>query len=272
MFFETSSGSYTADLLRPIDISIALDFGGQQPSCYGASPANAEALRMENFVGDVREGGSCNCETYQLTPHCNGTHTECVGHITLQRLSVRDMITDAFVPSTLVSIAPTAASESRESYSPPKERADQMITREAIERVLKSADRSFLKGLVIRTLPSTGAKRARNYARQPAPFFSLEAMQYIVEKNVRHLVVDVPSVDRASDEGKLSCHHIYWEMAHGTHANYPPSAAGKSITELAFIPENVADGRYMLNLQIAPFAADAAPSRPLLFPIEGKNG
>ena len=40
------------------------------------------------FIGDTRMGGPCNFETYSITPHCNGTHTECVGHITNERVSI----------------------------------------------------------------------------------------------------------------------------------------------------------------------------------------
>jgi hypothetical protein len=36
---------------------------------------------------------------------------------------------------------------------------------------------------------------------------------------------------------------------------------------LAFIDDAIADGHYLLNLQVAPFVADAAPSRPILLPL-----
>ena len=44
-------------------------------------------------------------------------------------------------------------------------------------------------------------------------------------------------------------------------------AVSKTITEMVFIPDEVEDGDYLLNLQIAPFFADAAPSRPILYKI-----
>jgi arylformamidase len=40
-----------------------------------------------------------------------------------------------------------------------------------------------------------------------------------------------------------------------------------TVTELAFIDDSIADGQYLLNLQVAPFVADAAPSRPILLPL-----
>ena len=36
---------------------------------------------------------------------------------------------------------------------------------------------------------------------------------------------------------------------------------------MVFIPDEVEDGDYLLNLQIAPFFADVAPSRPILYKI-----
>ena len=40
-----------------------------------------------------------------------------------------------------------------------------------------------------------------------------------------------------------------------------------TVTELAYVPDDVLDGCYLLNLQVAPFVADAAPSRPVLYPL-----
>ena len=43
-----------------------------------------------------------------------------------------------------------------------------------------------------------------------------------------------------------------------------------SITELAWIAPEIPDGLYLLDLQLPPFLADAAPSRPLLFPVHAE--
>ncbi len=44
--------------------------------------------------------------------------------------------------------------------------------------------------------------------------------------------------------------------------------SSSTITELIYVPDHVPDGEYLLNLQIAPFNADASPSRPIIFPID----
>src|SRR6187401_2246096 len=92
------------DFKDPIDISIPLRFGGPQPNAYGVEPASAKACEYGELVGDTRRGGSCNFEKYTFIPHCNGTHTECVGHITNERISVLDCLKDAFMQAHLVSV------------------------------------------------------------------------------------------------------------------------------------------------------------------------
>ena len=89
-------------------------------------------------------------------------------------------------------------------------------------------------------------------------------MKYIVELGIKHLLVDTPSVDRLFDEGVLSAHNIFWETKE---KKLNLNALNKTITEMIFVPDNIKDGKYLLNLQFAPFVADAAPSRPILYKI-----
>ena len=51
-------------------------------------------------------------------------------------------------------------------------------------------------------------------------------------------------------------------------ASEDASRGDATITEMIFVPDEVADGIYALSLQVAPFVADAAPSRPLLFALD----
>src|SRR5690606_8287709 len=95
-----------ADAQRAHDLSIPLAFDAPQPSFFGAAAASARPLVAGSFIGEVRSGGSCNCATYTSTPHCNGTHTECVGHLTHERVSLRDVGLPAYVVARLVTLAP----------------------------------------------------------------------------------------------------------------------------------------------------------------------
>src|SRR3954465_7746792 len=92
-----------------IDISIPLRFNGPQPNAFGVEPASSTACQYGDLVGDTRRGGSCNFEQITLIPHCNGTHTECVGHITNERISIRGCLVDVFISAGLISVEPTRA-------------------------------------------------------------------------------------------------------------------------------------------------------------------
>ena len=268
---------YRVDLSRPIDISIPLRFNGPQPNAYGVAPATSIPCAAGELVGDTRQGGSCNFEQYTFIPHCNGTHTECVGHITHERISVRDCLTDVMIPAMLISVDPSAASETNESYSTPMHSNDPVMTRIAIERALfqsrvaqqesepGAVATGVVSALIVRSLPNDEAKLTRQYLNDIPPYFTTEAMQYIVESSFEHLLVDLPSIDRLYDEGKLSNHRVFWNVEQGSFEINGSSRLSSTITEFIYVPNDVEDGRYLLNLQIAPLAADASPSRPILF-------
>jgi arylformamidase len=264
---KLESGSYNINTDEPIDISIPLIFGSKQPNSYNADKASSKACETGDFIGDTRRGGSCNFEEVKLIPHCNGTHTECVGHISDERISVYDTLKDVFIPATLITVKPSRSSDTTDSYNPPKDEKDLLITRKSIEDSLGKFNKDFLNGLIIRTLPNDDSKKSKRYMDSPPPFFSIEAMEYISELGIQHLLVDIPSVDRTFDEGKLSVHHIYWKVKQGSHKVDKNNHSPNTITEMVYITNKIEDGLYLLNLQIAPFVSDAAPSRPVIFRI-----
>ncbi len=259
--------TYVVDLAGGFDLSIPLDFHGPQPNAYGVPRAEAHAYEDGGFIGDVRRGGGCNFEEYRLIPHCHGTHTEGAGHLAARRISVHAILGGGTIPATLVTLAPEDALTSGEAYDPAPAPGDRFLTRASLETALEDADPAFLEALVIRTLPNDPDKRFRDYMREPPPFLSLDAMRFVVGLGVRHLLLDLPSVDRAFDEGKLSAHHVFWDVPQGSHEVDEHRFSRNTITEMIYVDDAIPDGRYLLSLQIAPFVADAAPSRPWLFPL-----
>src|SRR4030095_3138906 len=215
--FAVNKHLFEADSDKPIDISIPLRFNGEQPNIYDADKATAEACEMGTFIGDTRRGESCNFDEYKLIAHCNGTHTECVGHISDERLSVQKILGDVFIPSVLISVAPENARDTKDTYSPEKKTEDKLITQKSLKHALGRKDEGFLQGVIIRTLPNDDSKKNRRYMKKQPPYFSIEAMKYISELGVKHLLLDIPSVDRTYDEGKLSAHHIFWNVPQGSH-------------------------------------------------------
>ena len=157
--------------------------------------------------------------------------------------------------------------KANETYPVELNENDKLITKKLLENALQNVDENFLEGLIVRTLPNDESKLAREYLNEIPPFFSLEAIRFIRENNVRHLLCDLPSIDRIFDEGKLANHRTFWNIERGKFETNENSFLENTITELAFIPEKIKDGKYILNLQIAAFASDASPSRPVLFEI-----
>lgn len=265
--FKLRNKIYNIDLSRPLPVSINLDFYGDQPNTYDVEKATAKAYETSGFIGDTRKGGGCNFEEYKIIPHCNGTHTECIGHISFERIYINDILKSAFLPCTLISVFPEPAFKSQDHYIPEKNENDFLISKKSLEEKLIAADDDFLEALIIRTLPNDMTKISRQYMKVHPPFFSMDAMKFISEKNVRHLITDLPSVDRTFDEGKLTAHHIFWETELESHDIDRYNHSVKTITEMVYVPDYVQDGFYFVNIQIPDFNSDAAPSRVLLYEI-----
>jgi arylformamidase len=268
--FTAGGQRWRADLGQAAGIAIALDFSGQQPSFFNAPPATAEPLRAGAFTGDIAAGGSCRCATHTLTPHCNGTHTESVGHVVQEPVSIHAIAPDALLIARVISVAPVTADPDLAISYPAAQAGDRMITAAQLAKAASGTRAAECTALVVRTLPNTRDKQTRRYEPvvQMPPYFSLDAMQWIVAQGYSHLVVDLPSVDRAADDGRLSCHRIFWGLPQGSVALADARRANATITELAFIADEIADGLYLLNLQLAAFVSDASPSRPILYPLK----
>ena len=255
------------DTANPVSLALELDFEAAQPRHFGAPPASARPFEVGGFKGAVARGASCNCEVLTLIPHCNGTHTECVGHLTRERLDVSRIAPYGFVPALLVSLEPQPAADTAESSAPAPQLGDLLITRRALEEEWPAELPFTPRALIIRTRPNSADKRSRDYGEELAPYLSQPAAQLLVERGIRHLVVDVPSIDRAHDEGVLTAHRIFFGLPAGSTELARAARANSTITELAFVPEGLRDGAYLLELQLPALGGDAVPSRPLLYPL-----
>lgn len=277
---QINNQTFQINLEKPLLIAIPLDFYGVQPNAYDVERAKSKPCEAGEIVGDTRRGGSCNFEQITLIPHCNGTHTECVGHITNERIFVHDCLKDAFILAVLVSIEAESANNSQETYSIKLHENDFLITRRAIKAAMTNVGSPISdfrninvpKALIVRTLPNGNDKLTKTYLEEIPPFFTTEAMEFIREIGFNHLLCDLPSIDRIFDEGKLSNHRIFWNVEQGAFDVSANSFKQNTITELIYVPNEIADGNYLLNLQIAPFAADASPSRPVLFALQKESG
>ncbi len=236
------------DLDHPLSLAIPLRFDGPQPNFFGAPRAAARPLMS----------GGCNVAEITFVPHCNGTHTETAGHILDADTPVFDALAQSLMPALLISVAPVA------------DAGDRVIPRDALAAALTGVVPEEQIALIIRTLPNDAAKQTMVYDDDdPPPFFTEEAMRYLADRAIMHLLVDLPSIDRMRDAGRLANHRIFWRVAAGARDAAPDTRLERTITEMIFVADDIADGLYLLNLQAPAFATHAAPSRPVIYPLIG---
>jgi len=266
--FTTCGRSWQADLSSPVDLAIPLQFPGPQPRFFAEGPAVAEPLRAGSYTGEVASGASCNCGVYTLAPHCHGTHTECVGHLTDDATQVSDLTPVAPALALLVTVSPEPLGAAAGESTGRHDEADLVLSRASLAAAAERWMGDPWTALVVRTRPNDPAKRARTYAGDcPAPYFTPDAMRWVVARDVVSLVVDLPSLDRADDGGTLAAHRLFWGLPPGARDARQARRRRALVTELAYVPEAAPDGLYLLELHVPAFGADAAPSRPVLYPV-----
>jgi hypothetical protein len=64
---------------------------------------------------------------------------------------------------------------------------------------------------------------------------------------------------------------LFWNIPAGGHELAPDSRTDRTVTEMAFADDAIPDGLYLLSLQAPSFITDAAPSRPVLYPLIEAN-
>lgn len=260
-------GEVHIDLARPVSLALTLNFDGPQPRHFGAPRAVARPFEAPGFSGAVASGASCNCEVITLVPHCQGTHTEGVGHLTREKLDAYRVVPAGLVPAVLLSVTPEAAAISGESTVPAPAAGDRLVSARAIGQAWPGGVPFAARALVIRTLPNTPDKAARDYTLASPPYLSREGAQLLVSRGILHLIVDVPSLDRTHDDGRLTAHRIFFGLPPGSAQLGDATRPDATVTEFAFVPDALPDGAYLLELQVPALAGDAVPSRPLLYSL-----
>ena len=255
---KATINNFEIDLSKPIDISIPITNDEQNPIAWYQNAPEINPVVMGDWIGKVSEGkSSTNFNNLFFNPHAHGTHTECLGHITKEFYSVNQCLKQFFFWAILISVQPEKVGE------------DLVISKSQIEKALQSVQNSEIKSeaIVIRTLPNEVSKKSLKYSNTNPPFLSEEAALFLRESGIQHLLIDLPSVDKERDEGKLVAHKAFWNVTDVNHLNVD-ARLNSTITEMIFVPNEVHDGNYVLNLQIASFENDASPSKPILYSIQ----
>ena len=241
------------DMDKGFDLSIPNCFNSKNPSFFNSKNPKLSYLSQPGFKASIAEGGSCNVPSIELDIHSTGTHTECVGHIRNTNTFINEVCPKSLISSTLITVSPDGGGDCHENYHAQYNKNDLLITQKSLSKAIDGRG-EYLDALIIRTLPNTPEKKTRNYDEHPASFFSNDAITYLLDMGVKHLLVDLPSIDKANDNGLLGNHHLFFK-------------GGETVSELLYIDKKLKDGHGFLFISIPNWVLDSAPSRPIFYPI-----
>lgn len=233
---------FEIDLNKGLDISLPITTDPNAARAWYIDPPKMEPVVLGDWIGDVNKGSGVNFYNIHFNPHAHGTHTETAGHVLSPRYSINEHLKEFFFLAELISVRPEINGENQE------------ITLD----LLKNAKNKNHEAIIIRTLPNEDVKLQTNYSNTNPPYITVEGIDWLREQGVKHLLIDLPSVDPEQDGGAVAAHHAFWHTEGEIRLDC-------TITELVYVPDEIQDGEYFMNLQVAAFENDAAPSRPLLF-------
>jgi kynurenine formamidase len=243
---QYNSRKLQIDLSKPLDISIPIKGSDSNVNAWYIGPPKIEPEVFDDKIISVEKGAAVNFNTINFNPHSHGTHTETVGHITKEQYSINKYLKQFFFLAEVITVAPEKQGE------------DYVISAKQLQFLIGNKKRD---AAVIRTIPNTNDKKSRQYSNTNWTYFTEDAIKLLVRKGIKHLLVDLPSVDREEDGGELKAHKAFWNVNGRIRKD-------ATITEFIYVANKIEDGCYMLNLQIAPFENDATPSKPILYKVE----
>lgn len=240
---QIKTQKYKIDLSKPLDISIPTIASKSNINAWYTNEPKIEPAKDGDWIASVKEGACINFNNIFFNPHAHSTHTECVGHITEKVHSINKNLKQFFFLAEVITVAPE------------KENEDFVISKKQLQFAIGNKKR---EAIIIRTIPNTTEKLSKQYSHTNPPYLLEDAAVYLRDKGVKHLLIDLPSVDKEKDECKLLAHNAFWNTKGSIRFD-------ATITEFIFVPNAIEDGRYFLNLQIASFENDATPSKPILY-------
>ena len=244
--------TFKVNLNNPVDLSLTSKVKNSFKAWY-IDEIKINSIKNDDFIGSVKDGGAVNFREILINPHGNMTHTESVGHISQEEINVNKLLQTHHFIAQLITIKPQKIYINNKEG---KKEVDEIISLNQIKNKIIPN----IQALIIRSQKNYDELTNKNYSNTNWPFLAESSAAYIRNKGVQHLLIDQPSIDKEFDEGKLLAHRAFW--------NYPNEIdLKKTITELIGIPDQIRDGRYLLNLSLANIENDAVPSRPIIYKL-----
>ena len=272
--------TYFFDPKKPLHLAIELMAGDENPNCYYAENPVFQTIKADNFIGNVAQGGSCNYQKIMLTPHGNGTHTECYGHISAhENATVSKCFNENLFLAQLVTLTPkpiilTEKSTQKNTTNSNVDSNDFVVTFEDFLVSLEGKNIAEIEAIIIRTLPNGSDKKTKKYSDTNPPYLDFRICKYLADNNITHLLLDLPSVDKEIDGGELKAHHAFWQITNNQEDDNKNQQQistnirkNTGITEMIFVDNEIKNGLYLLDLQILRMNIDAVPSKPILYEL-----
>lgn len=232
-----------------IDLSIGVGNPERFVRAWYLDEPRIAPVRLDSFVGDISQGSAVNFKNVFFNPHAHGTHTETYGHVCQDQHPISAIHFPLLMEAQVISLIP------REYKNEEYECIDQRLTLSDLKKALR--EKGSMDALIIRT--SKEGYLNRDFSHSNPPYLEAECATYLRQIGVKHLLIDLPSVDREVDGGILAFHKAFWNVEVNPDKH-------RTITEFIHVPAEISDGYYALNLQVANFNNDAAPSRPIIYP------
>jgi len=240
---EHSGQSWSVELDRPTSISLPLRRDFSNCRAYFLPPMEIVPLCTDQFTGSIASGGIVNCDRLVIHTHGNSTHTECLRHVVDLPIWISEAPRFFLVIGQLLTVEP---------------KNNTVIT---ADQIISLDQDPFVRAVVIRTLPNDSAKAEKNWSGTNPPYLSEDAARFLSDREIEHLLIDLPSIDPEDDGGALRAHRAFWSLSDSPRVH-------ATITELCFIPDTLSDGFYLVQLGILPLESDASPSHVLLYPAK----
>ncbi|KAI3653810.1 hypothetical protein MP228_001757 [Amoeboaphelidium protococcarum] len=202
---QIGESQYKYSLSSVIDVSRRIS-SASETTAFGLG-----ALKIQKLCS-VSDGASVNCSSVQLIPHAHSTHTECVGHINGDGTNISDLI--AQVPPLMLC---------------------QVVSLESVQidnddQVVNLTDTTLQPGVQALMVNVIGQSKSMDYCGSNPPYLDAESITSLRLQcpSLKHLLTNLPSVDREDDGGKLQAHKALFDQnPYGT------------ITELCYIPDAI---------------------------------
>lgn len=243
--FEVNGVNYNLQTDKVYDISIGIK-KQNNVNCYHLDEPTFSYFENEFFVGSLKKGGSVNCEKMSFYAHASGTHTECALHVLDASFTMLEVQVPIMQLGKLITIQPKLIGE------------DKFIDEEVLSHLTNTEQAT---ALVVRTLPNQNFKKHFKYAGTNPPFFTVNGIRKIKDLGFKHILTDLPSIDKEQDEGLLAAHK-QWFLT-----NHAPDIE-RTITEFVFADNSIADGLFGVAIRVPKIETDAVPSSVLIYPCQ----